>query len=701
MNTVLKHLNYSRLSVGMLLLGAAFSIYLKDGKTASAFVLIALLNTSIGYSRNAPASHGSSPLQKEMDSLAMRLAQGTAILAFVLILVGANASLGMHNTILLGVSIVAAMIPSGLATEVSIIVTHAAGRLTKHRRPVQKLSAVETLGGTEFILTETTGGLTANKSIVKELLVGRDRYKVTDADYTTGGAITTHTGKSLSAETLRNLELFFVTASFAGRENALVTLARNAGIDTNQQAASQPEIKEFPIDPVRQLLSSVRKRGNQIVVFTRGTPESVLGRSTEIWDHGHIRKLTGKDRAFFENYNQRQARAGRQGLALGFRILPKKATRKKFSAEEIEQDLTFLGMVSMADPLRTAVPAAMKTARKAHIKVSLFSDDFPLAAKAVARQAHLGDNLTVVSKEELSGLSNGRILQLVKHGGTVFSRVAPEDKLRIVELIRRDGQAVVTGGIQDGLDTLVGAIEQGRLTLHNITNALRCALTGTAAEIGTVLISLAALSAFHVAPAVTAIQILAINVVAQILPLAALGWDTAQHNLMRDKPHSLRSRIISRQAAAGLAGFGFVAALLAYGNYLFFFVRHQLSPQHIDASLPLYHQATTLTCVTLVLCLFVYLMFERSDRHEKFFTNYLWGNKKLLAAFALSFLLIGSIVYSPILQAYFSTAPLDAADWLTALLCGGLYGTFRLLQRHTRLHSRHAVIKLHREVHAA
>jgi Ca2+-transporting ATPase len=357
-------------------------------------------------------------------------------------------------------------------------------------------------------------------------------------------------------------------------------------------------------------------------------------------------------------------------------------------------------MVSMLDPLREAVPAAMKAAHLAHVKVSIITGDYPTTARAIARKAGLADDITVILGNELAGLADSQILQLVEHGGAVFSRVAPEDKLRIVEIVKRSGHVVAVTGdgindapalkradigvamgktgtdvakdaaeiilLDDSFDTLVSAIEQGRVTFQNIRKAARCALTDNAGELFTVLIGLAGLTLFHVAPAITAIQILAIDVVAQILPITALGF----------------------------VGFGLLASLLAYGNFLFFFVRHGLSPRYLPTTLPLYHQATTLTYLTLVLCLYIYLMFERSDAHEKFFTSYLWSNKKLLIAFALSFLLIGNIIYNPWVQPYFSAGPLTVLDWLTALLCAGLYMAFRLLQRHTRQHSHAAVLKL-------
>ena len=697
-----------------------------------------------------------SPLQKEMSHLSTRLAQATVILALALGFIAFKSDLGLRAAVLFGVGIGAAMIPSALVAEVNITLAQAAGRLAKARALVRKLSAVETLGATNFILTDKTGTLTKNEMTVQELLIGRSRYATTGTGYETNGTIVKDpSGHQLTAKELGELELFFVTGALASNakvnepdaehrawyvlgdptEGALITLARKAGLNPEAWDSANPELKEFQFDSARKMFSSVRQRDSHLVVFTKGAPESVLAKSHEVWDHGHTRPLTAADRQFFADYNQAQAEQAKRNLAFAYRVLPTKTDIKKLKMVEVEQNLTFLGMVSMVDPLREAVPKAMLAARQAHVKVSIITGDFPTTAKAIAVQAGLGPDITVILGTEMAQLADSQILQLVQHGGAVFSRVAPEDKLRIVEIVKQSGHVVAVTGdgindapalkradigvamgrtgtdvakdaaeivlLDDSFDTLVGAIEEGRLTFQNIKKAARCALTANAAELMTVLFGLAALAVFHIPPAITAIQILAIDVVAQILPITALGWDKPLAKLMRAKPRDLHDHIINKRAISGFIGFGALAAGISYANYAVFFIRHHLSPAYIDTTTPLYLEATTLTYVTLVLCLYVYLLFERADAHEKIFTSYLWSNQKLLIAFGLSFILIGNIVYNPLLHSYFSTADLGWGDWLSALLGAGIYFMIRLAQRHTRKHSRRAVIGLHNEVHKA
>jgi Ca2+-transporting ATPase len=252
--------------------------------------------------------------------------------------------------------------------------------------------------------------------------------------------------------------------------------------------------------------------------------------------------------------------------------------------------------------------------------------------------------------------------------------------------------------LDDSFNTLVRAIEQGRLTYQNIKKAARCALTDNAGELLIILISLAGQTLFDIPIAITAIQILAIDIIAQMFPITALGWDGAQHKLMRDQPRNLHDHIINRQSVAEFVGFGLLSAGLAYLNYLFFFVRHQVSPVHLYDHSSIYLQASILTYVTIVLCQFMNLMLVRSDKHEKLFTSYLWSNRKLLGAFAISFFCILNIVYNPWIRPYFGAGPLGLGDWLSAAFVAGIYLLVRIMQRHTRKHTRHAVLAMHRQL---
>ncbi len=699
-----------------------------------------------------------SPLQKEMNNLAKRLTQGTIILAAILTVVALQADLGVKAALLFAISIAAAMIPNGLVAEVNITLAQTAGRMAKARALVKKLSAVETLGATNIILTDKTGTLTKNEMTVEHIAIGKSLFNLSGTGYETNGEVLDKHGKPLRPKDVAAIQLFFETAALASNakvnppdddhaswyvlgdptEGALITMARKAGVDIDALEAAHAEIKEFQFDSGRKLMSSVRSYGDKTIVFVKGAPEALLERSTNLWDHGLTRKLSARDREYFLDYSETKAKASMRNLGFAYRIYNKKLKLSDLNMDEVESKLTFLGVASMVDPLREAVPAAMLAAHGAHVRISVITGDYPTTAQAIAAQANLaskGQDIVVIMGEELPGLHDSQISELVERGGVVFSRVAPEDKLRIVEIAKHSGKVVAVTGdgindapalkradigvamgrtgtdiakeaadivlLDDSFDTLVGAIEQGRLTFANIKKAARCALTDNAGELILILISLAMNAIFHIPIAITAIQILAIDVIAEMFPITALGWDTASgRKLMHDKPRRLRDHIINTAAVREFLGFGLLSAALAYINFLWFFARQGLSPRYIDTTSHLYMQATILTYVTLVLCQFINLLLVRTDEHEPFFSTYLWSNKKLLIAFGISIFCILNLVYNPVVQPYVRAVALSWHDWLTALLAAGIYLTIRLVVRTERKHySRHAVIQLHHEVH--
>ena len=698
----------------------------------------------------------SSPLQREMDHLAKRITQGTAILAVILTTIALRSHLGLKQALLFAIGISAAMIPNGLAAEVSITLAQTASRMAKARALIKKLSAVETLGATNIVATDKTGTLTKNEMTVERLLIGRTEYGVTGTGYETDGTIVDSEDSPLTHQQLEEINLFFATGAMASNarvnppddehavwycvgdptEGALITLAHKAGVDSLELDEKYEEIKEFQFDSARKRMSSVRHygRGKELYVFTKGAPESVLERCTDMWDHGHVRKLTKKDRTNFLKYNENRAREAMRNLAFAYRILPTGSDPTQMKFEDIEQGLTFLGIASMVDPLREQVPNAMEVARAAHIKVSVITGDYPATAEAIVRKAKLlpeDKEVTVILGQELPKLADAQILQLVSRGGVVFSRVAPEDKLRIVEVIKQSGKVVAVTGdgindapalkradigvamgktgtdvakeaaeivlLDDSFHTLVSAIEQGRLTFRNITKAARCALTDNAGELMTVLIGLASQTLFHVPVAITAVQILAIDVVAEMFPITALGWDPAQHELMTDKPRNLREHIINRKAVTEFLAYGLLSSAIAYTNFLLFFARNHVSVVNLSTISPLYMKGTILTYLTIVLCQFTNLLLVRTDDREPFFTRYIWSNKKLLIAFCFSFFCIANMMYNPWVRPYFNAGPLSVTDWLCAFAGASIYFIIRLFERYSRKHSRRAVVALHQQ----
>ncbi len=690
-----------------------------------------------------------SPLQREMNNIATRVTQGTVLLCAVLLPIAIHAGLAYKEAFLFAIGIASSIIPQGLPAEINTALAGAANKLARARALVKKLSAVETLGATNVILTDKTGTLTKNQMTVEQLLIGKTEYAVTGTGYETNGIVVDATGKPLTGARLKSLHLFFETGALASNalvnppdaehatwhvvgdptEGALITLARKAGIDPVAIATQFTERKEYAFDSARKRMSSVRVVDNQLYLFVKGAPESILEQSVDLWDHGHIRPLSARDRQFFAEYNEAHAASAQRNLAFAYRVLPKGFDARHEHLEAAEHDLTFLGMVSMVDPIREEVPAAMVAARGASMKVSIITGDFAVTARAIAVQAKLADkpsDLVVIGGDELPDLSDEQILQHLRRGGSIFSRVAPEDKLRIVELAEKSGLVVAVTGdgindapalkranigvamgmtgtdvakqssdivlLDDSFHTLVGAVQEGRTIFRNIQKGTLSCFTSNMAELVTNLVSLAAVVLFHIPLALSVMQILAIDLIAELFPIAALGHDKPEGQLMREKPRNLHDHILNRRSLTDLLWCGVLIGTLAFGNYLFYYWRRGLAADHIDPSSVLHMGATTMTYLTIVLAQLANILQRRSE--YGLFTRYQLHNRYLWGAMALSLTCVLTIIYTP-LAGYFHAAPLGFGDWLYAFVAVIIFVAIREFQLRTRHHTRRHLFATH------
>lgn len=684
-----------------------------------------------------------SPLQRELNHIAARVTQGTVLLCVVLLPFIIYLGLGVKTAFLYAIAIASSIIPQGLPAEINTALARAASKLAKTRALVKRLSAVETLGATTIICTDKTGTLTKNQMTVEHLLIGHQTYGVTGSGYEPGGTITSRNGKVLEKSESDDLSLFFTCGVFASNaritppdnehavwytvgdptEGALLALAHKAGIDAEQLDDSHKELKEFTFDSARKRMSSIRHYGpeDQLYVFVKGAPESILHRCEDIWTAGHVRSMTKKDRDMVDQQNYKWAGQAYRNLGYAFKVLPKGTDLKKLTMEQAESGLIWLGMVGMMDPLRDEVPAAMKAAHNAHIKVSIITGDFALTAQAIAKKAGLGisQDIIVVSGEELRQLDDSRVLRLATRGSVIFSRVSPEDKLRIVNLIKDNKKVVAVTGdgindapalkradigvamgktgtdvakesaeivlLDDSFSTLVGAIQQGRVIYQNIKKATLSCFTSNAAELVVNILSLGVFAAFGVPLSMSVMQILAIDMIAELFPIAALGWDQADGELMHDTPRKANDHILNNVSILDLLWCGLLIGGLAFTNYLLFFSRHHVSAVHADILHPgIYIKATTLTYLTIVLCQLFNILQRRSRRG--LFTRWQFHNRALAVALSVSLLCVFNIIYNPWLNHYFGAGPLMQIDWLYALGAAAIFIGVRELQRHANTH---------------
>jgi Ca2+-transporting ATPase len=693
------------------------------------------MQTELGRIAGLSASTKSdtSPLQKEMNNVGKKVTQATVGIFLLLLLIANSSDLGFEAAFLFAVAVAASLVPQGLPAAISTVLAQAANKMAGKNALVKKLSAVETLGATSIICTDKTGTLTKNQMTVEQLWIAGKTYHVTGTGYEPTGHVS-RSGKSLSTEELRSLELFFATGTLASNarikspdnehpswyclgdptEGALVTLAEKAKLDCEAMEELYPESKQFSFDSARKRMSSIRPYGpdKTLHVFAKGAPENILERCTHIWEHGKARALTAKDKAALLDHNEALAKRAMRNLAFAYKTMP--ATKlNKIEQDDAESGLTLLGMVSMIDPLREEVIEAMEAAHKAHIRVSVVTGDYASTAKAIAKKAGLGisHEIVVVSGEELHAMDDKEVLRLATRGSVIFSRVSPEDKLRIVGLVKDSGKVVAVTGdgindapalkradigvamgvtgtdvakqsseivlLDDSFNTLVHAIQEGRTIFQNIKKITLVAFVANFSELVVNLAALIVVSLFSAPLALTVMLIIAIDLIAELFPMVALGWDKAEGEVMKEQPRNPKDHILNKKTIKTIMWAGGLIGMFAFANFVLFFWRNGLGFSEVEQGSLLQMEASTLTYVTIMLCQLVNILYMRSNKG--LFTRYQLHNSKLLLAFGLSLGSILAIVYVPFLQPFFGSASLTAVDWLTAAGAAVIFGLIRQL----------------------
>ena len=693
------------------------------------------MNTELGRIANLSQSapHSLSPLQRELLHIATYVTYGVAALSLALLFVAIQIDLPFKEALLFAVGFASSLIPQGLPAEVNTSLAQAAGKLSRAKALVKKLSAVETLGSTQVICTDKTGTLTKNEMTVIGAVIGGIEVTVEGTGYNPQGQIL-RDGKPMSSADQAMVTDFFKVGLFASNarivapdanspkwyclgdptEGALVTVAAKVGLSMDDTSAKVHELRELTFDSSRKRMTSLRQFASGTVeAFVKGAPEAVLERASHIQDGTVVRPITDADRKQFLDEHTRRAGHALRNLAFATRTLTEHEA-KNGTIDEIESGLTLVGMVSMIDPLREAVPAAMQAARDAHIKINIVTGDFALTAEAIARQAGLVDEdqeLVVISGEQLAAMSDKDVLEQTLRGGTIFSRVSPEDKMRIVGLVKENGHVIAVTGdgindapalkradigvamgitgtdvakqssevvlLDDSFSTLVQAIREGRTIFTNIKKGVLSCFTSNMAEMVVNLSSLALAALIGAPLAINVLQILAIDLLAELFPIAALGWDKEEGETMKQPPRDPKYHILNRRTILDLLWCGLVIGGLAITNYLLFFGRHDTTPA--SASEAIVFQATTLTYTTIVVCQIANIIQRRSV--HGFFSKYQLSNRYFWMAVVFSFTIVLSIAYLPVVSTFFKSGPIGLIDWLFAFGAATLFISIREAQR--------------------
>ena len=668
-----------------------------------------------------------SPLEREIDRVGRAL--GIGVIAIAVIVVGAVLSMSMPDSahgivevLLLGVSLAVAAVPEGLPAVLSLVLAVGVQRMAKQRAIVKKLSSVETLGSTSVICSDKTGTLTRNEMTIERIATHSGEVELTGTGYRPHGELLVD-GRPLEAGPLRDeLEVVLHGGSLANdavlvnarddwtiqgdpTEAAFLVAERKAGL-TQGRVERFRRVAELPFTSKRKLMSTLALDGaseGRVTVVTKGAPDVLLGRCTQERVGAGVQELTAERRMAIRAEVDRLADRALRTLAVAYRHTPHTVapdTEVENADENIERDLVFAGVVGMIDPARPEAAAAIEEAHAAGVRTIMITGDHPRTASRIAWKLGVApEGSRAYTGLELDGLDAAQFARVVQEV-SVFARVAPAHKLRIVDALQASGAVVAMTGdgvndapalksadigiamgitgtevtkeaakmilADDNFATIIAAIREGRLIFENIRKFLRYLLSSNLGEVLTVFLGVIGASWFGLGTAdggvlvpLLATQILWINLLTDAAPALALGVDHATDDVMRRPPRSSNQRIIDREMQIGVA---FVGAVMALCTLLTLDMK---LPGGIIEGTSSIEEARTAAFTVLVLAQLFNCFNSRSERSSAvrgLFTNWL-----LWAAVGLSFALQVLVVSVPLFNAAFDTTPLSLRDWLSCI----------------------------------
>jgi Ca2+-transporting ATPase len=671
------------------------------------------------------ATDDPTPLQRELDRVGTVL--GFVVMAIAVVMI-ATIVVTEHvrefsaivDVMILGVALAVAAVPEGLPAVVTAVLAIGVQRMARRNAVVRHLAAVETLGSANVIASDKTGTLTKNEMTVRAVVTASGHVTFGGTGYAPTGSVEREGGGAVDGPLRFELNRALAVADLAnnavlqerdGRwtvqgdptEGALIVAAKKAGLDPQALETRFDRIGEVPFSSERKLMSALYRDGSgggRIIVFTKGAPDVLLTRCSHELAGEESRPLSDERRRQILEANEELAGRALRTLAVAYRALPGGDDLPEEVDDTLERDLVFAGLAGMIDPPRPEARKAVARARLAGIRPMMITGDHPRTAAVIAAELGIAPDARAVTGAELEAMDDEALARTAKEV-SVYARVNPEHKLRIVHALQLTGAVVAMTGdgvndapalkradigvamgitgtdvskeaadmvlTDDNFASIVAAVEEGRAIFANIRKFLRYLLSSNIGEVMTMFfgvllagaIGLQAEGSGVVLP-LLATQLLWINLVTDGAPALALGLDPADEGIMEAPPRPRGEGVLTASMWRGI----FVVGIIMAGGTLLV----------LDASLPggfvegngTMRFAQTMAFTTLMMFQLFNVFNARSDSTSAFahpFDNlWLWG------AVALSLLLHLAVIYVPFLQQAFSTTPLAPVDWLRCAL---------------------------------
>ena len=664
------------------------------------------------------------PLQRRLAQLGKRLAVVALFLVAVIFLTGLIRGENWKLMFLTAVSIGVAAIPEGLPAVVTIALTLGAQRMLKRRVLIRKLSAVETLGSVTVICSDKTGTLTQNRMTATTLQLADRTLDLSQHPLRAGvmndgsSAIrNSDFGLLLAAGALCNDAIQNPNGNGRGSgtplgdptEIALALAASDAGLPKAELERKIPRVAEIPFTSERKLMTTIHRMpsaplpfsfevaapqggaGPSYVAFIKGAPAALLLAAGSILVDGRMEPLSPVWRERFASSSDNLARKGIRVLAVAFRLLH--SLPAQIDSETVERDMTLVGLAGLIDPPRQEAAAAVATCKAAGIRPVMITGDHSLTARYIGEQLGIADG-QVLTGSELGHLSSSQLMQAAETA-SIYARVSPADKLKIVQALQERGEIVAMTGdgvndapalkkadigvamgvvgtdvaketadmvlLDDNFATIVVAVEEGRVIHDNVRKFIKYVLATNSGEIWLMLIAPFLGMPLPLLP----LQILWMNLVTDGLPALALGVEPPESNVMRRSPYPPKESIFARGLGIHVLWVGLLMGGLSLGaGYGYWRVGH-LNWQ-------------TMVFTTLTLSQMAHVMAIRSERSSLFRIGLL-SNRTLLAAVVLTIILQLCLIYVPFLQGVFGTRALSAFDLgLSVVVSVAIFGAVEL-----------------------
>ncbi|MBN2558766.1 MAG: cation-translocating P-type ATPase [Clostridia bacterium] len=618
------------------------------------------------------------PLKKRLNATGKILSIAVIGAATLIFITGMIQGRNPFDMFMTSVSLAVAAIPEGLPAIVTVVLAIGVQKMSSRNAIVRKLPAVETLGSTQVICSDKTGTLTLNRMSVEKL-------------YIPGSSVRKYPEKanSLSVEMLMNIMVLCndsrmslgnegIRTTGDPTETALVQYAFNHGFNKIAMERTNSREYEIPFDSNRKLMTTINRFDNGFKALVKGAPDMLIERCSMILVDGKVRRITSEDIKAVENSNASMSEGALRVLAYAYKDIDE--ITEDPDKNDIERNLVFTGLTGMIDPPRAEAKEAIKVCRKAGMRPVMITGDHRNTAFAIARQLGMASkDSEVITGRELDKLTDGQLARQISRF-SVFARVSPEHKVRIVRAWKSKGKIVAMTGdgvndapslkaadigigmgitgtdvaksvadmilADDNFATIIVAVEEGRKTYDNIRKAIQFLLSANTAEVIAIFVA-TLLNWRFLFP----IHILWINLVTDSFPALSLGLEKAEPGIMEKKPRDASKNLFSGIIGINIIYQGILQALLTLAVYFYALGRFGAET------------AVTMAFVVLGLIQLFHVFNVRSTANTIFRKGF-FTNPLLFAALAFAGLMQISVVLIPGLNGIFRTVPLTAAQWL-------------------------------------